>query len=382
MSAIATHNKPTVPVHARVLVVDDEPALVELIHDAVGRQLDATILVAQTIAEARQILATQPVELVVADVHLPDGDGTSLLPVIQKYQPLTRTIVITGSPSLDGAIAALREGAVDFVLKPFTVDVLIGRVREALRRQAAAVRSENRVEKLRAAVRKLNDARKLVTKKVDLLCNDLVNAYGELSRQLDTVRTTESFRSVLGSANDLEQMLCHAMDWIIRQLGYSNLAIWLAGDEGFQLGAYMKYTHAGDDRLTGALRSSLLPHVVRDGFVHLEAKDLSSKLSPAEQAMLPNQTMLAAHCTYLGESLAAVMLFRDASTPFNADDGAVLRAIAPVFAVALASIVRAAEKDEPADDPFYAGDEEENRDRPRSKKNEADWWKRGEPPPF
>ena len=67
-----------------------------------------------------------------------------------------------------------------------------------------------------------------MSKKVDLLCNDLSTAYGELSKQLDTVRTQEGFRKLLGEAKDLEQMLCHAMDWLLRQVGYCNIGIWLA----------------------------------------------------------------------------------------------------------------------------------------------------------
>ena len=99
----------------------------------------------------------------------------------------------------------------------------------ALHRKSLPLKSESRIDRLRDAVRRLNDARRLVTKKVDLLCNDLVAAYGDLSRQLDLVRTTESFRGAITIADDLEQMLCHAMDWMLRQMGYSNVAIWLAG---------------------------------------------------------------------------------------------------------------------------------------------------------
>ena len=48
-----------------------------------------------------------------------------------------------------------------------------------------------------------------------------MTAYGELSRQLDGVRTQEGFRRYIAEAADLEQLLCHAMDWLLRQMGYS-----------------------------------------------------------------------------------------------------------------------------------------------------------------
>src|SRR2546423_397191 len=108
----------------RVLVVDDEPALVELIGEVVSRSVNCWMISARNLGEARHILATQPIELLVTDVHLPDGDGMSLIPALRQQQPNASAIVITGSPSVDGAINALRSGALDFVPKPFSADKL------------------------------------------------------------------------------------------------------------------------------------------------------------------------------------------------------------------------------------------------------------------
>jgi DNA-binding response OmpR family regulator len=401
MSAIADAIKPTQPTQSRprVLVVEDEPTLRELLQDAFGRSLECQLHFAANIAEARRILSTQPIELLVTDISLPDGDGTDLLEAVRKHQPLAESIVITGKASMDGAINAFRHGAADFLPKPFTVDHLLARVRRVLYRQSIIAKNEARIDKLKEAVKKLNEARRLVSKKVDLLCNDLISAYGELAKQLDEVRTQESFRTLLTSANDLEQMLCHAMDWLLRQLGYSNIAIWLAGDDEFQLGAYMKYTIPGDAGLVDAMRAGIIRRVIRDGFLHLEGADARKQLTSVEAKLLPGQTIVATHCTYLGESLAALVMFREADKPFSNDDIAVLKAISPIFAVTLASIVRGEKEDDDDEDGGYAGDidaeADENfddlsdssdrksrRPRRRSKGSEADWWKHGGPPPF
>ncbi len=212
-------------------------------------------------------------------------------------------------------------------------------------------------------------------------------AYGDLSRQLDLVRTTESFRGIITCSDDLEQMLCHSMDWMLRQIGYANVAIWLAGPESdFQLGAYMKYTIAGDPAMTDAMRDGLLQLVRRVGLVHLSAEEAGDVLSTAELLHLRGQTILAIHCTYLGESLASIVLMREGDKPFTAEDVRTLRAIGPVFAVALATMVRGPQGDadlEDAEDDGPLLDEPD--DAPpwrRRKKDDADWWKRGETPPF
>jgi DNA-binding response OmpR family regulator len=402
----------TVRARPAVLIVDDEPAMLELVRDVLDRTIDCRLISAGSIHEAKRILDEQPVQVVLLDVNLPDGDGMSLLPVIREKHPTAQSVVITGQPSLDGAIGAIRAGVSDFLPKPFAADDLRGRVDRAIKRQAVHAKIDTRLGRLRRAVRGLNVSRRTVSKKVDLLCNDLVSAYGELSRQLDVVRTQESFRKLAHSAKDLEQLLCHAMDWVLRHAGYSNVAVWLASDQGeSELGAYMKYTIAGEKEFTEAMKDGLLPLAHREGFVHLSSEEIAAQLTEMEVKYLTGQTLMAVNCTYLGETLATFIAFRDSRSPFSEEDGAMLKAISPLFAIALASVVRRTEGElDDEGNPFYddsdAGhgnadasddrdtterdkDRERDRERDREKKkredkerHSADWWKRGEPPPF
>jgi DNA-binding NtrC family response regulator len=74
-----------------------------------------------SLKQAKRIMATDQIDLLVADVGLPDGDGLTLLKSLRARQPLAEAIIITGSPSVDGAIAAMRGGAADLLPKPFTI---------------------------------------------------------------------------------------------------------------------------------------------------------------------------------------------------------------------------------------------------------------------
>ncbi len=379
----------------RVLVVDDEPGLIELVNDVVGKSTNCRLFTALDLAQAQRIIENEKIDLLLADVHLPDGDGTSLIARLQEKHPHAAAVIITGNPSVNGAISAFRAGVVDFLPKPFTAEHLQERVRKAIERQAILAKKESRLVRLRGAVKKLNITRHTISKKVDLLCNDLVNAYGELSRQLDTVRLQESFRKLLNGADDLEQLLCHAMDWILRHAGYCNVAVWLAAEDSvFELGAYMKYTIPGEQELTDAMRVGLVPLINREGSVHLFGPELRDALTNAEYAMLGGQEILGCNCTYLGETLATVILFRDEKCPFSEEDEAMLRAISPIFAVCLANIVRRSQGGDSAegyDETFNDGgavmddnnDTKPPKDKgPGNKPDAADWWKRGEPPPF
>jgi len=375
----------------RILVVDDESTLVELMRDAVQPHVRCRILSAGSVKEACEIVARQEIDLLVTDVHLPDGSGLQLILALKEARPHASAVVVTGDRSIDGAIDAIRSGAVDFLTKPFGANELLERMKAALDAQALNAKREQRIDKLRDAVKRLNDARRTVGKKVDLLCNDLVSAYTDLSNQFDQVRTQNSFRELLLGSRDLEQMLCHAMDWMLRQFGYCNVAVWLASDDDqFQLGAYMKYTIAGEPALVDAMKKNLVAQVVRTGVMHLTSEQVNHQCTPEELDYLADQTVLGANCTYLGEAIAAVVLFRDAKTPFKPEDEAVLKSVAPILATALAGIVKQSQV--PNDDELdeYDGPEDTlpdaTDDNPSKKKKredrDGDWWKRGEAPPF
>ena len=111
MSLIAEPKTPVLPASPRVLLVEDEPAVLELLETALSRELDCRIRSATTVREARRILATQQIDPLVADVGLPDGDGLSLIKALRSRQPFAQAIVITGSPTVQGTIEAMRGGA-------------------------------------------------------------------------------------------------------------------------------------------------------------------------------------------------------------------------------------------------------------------------------
>ena len=387
MSAVLTPKASASKSKPRVLIVDDEPALLQLMNDIVAGGIDCQLVSAKGWKEAGRILDTQTIDLLVTDVNLPDGSGISLVPKLKAKSPTASAVVVTGDTSLLHAVSAMRSGADDFVCKPFNANQLLDRVTDALKRRDVANQACRRVAKLRDAVKKLNASRRTVSKKVDLLCNDLVTAYGEIARQLDEVRTNEAFRKTLTQAGDLEQLLCHAMDWMLKTLGYTNVAIWLAADDGdFQLGAYMKYTLAGDKPLTDALQNGLVGRAVKNEFVHVTRDNMHETLTEDEIDLLADQNLVAANCAYLGESLGAVVLFRDARSPFTPDDLDVVKAIAPIFATALASIVkRTGEMEDAVDAEEDLGsllDEDASEPKAKKKADDADWWKRGDRAPF
>jgi len=117
----------------RVLAVDDEPSLTELLAIAL-RYEGWVVTTASTGAQAvRAASQTQP-DAIILDIMLPDFDGLEVMRRIRTTQPNVPVIFLTARDALADRIAGLTAGGDDYVTKPFSLEELIARVRALLRR--------------------------------------------------------------------------------------------------------------------------------------------------------------------------------------------------------------------------------------------------------
>ena len=124
---------------ARILLVEDEPAILESLAYVLGRDGFAVVS-AKTATEAQALAAG--VDLVVLDLMLPDGSGFDLIrgwraALARGSAPPMPIIVLSSRDAEADRVAALESGADDYVTKPFSPREIVARVRAVLRRSAA-----------------------------------------------------------------------------------------------------------------------------------------------------------------------------------------------------------------------------------------------------
>ena len=116
----------------KVLVIDDEPDLLELLELTLSRMgLDTTR--AQSVAEAIRLLDAQGFDLCLTDMRLPDGEGLRVVEHITEKGLDVPVAVITAFGSAENAVAALKAGAFDYLAKPVALEQLRALVKQALK---------------------------------------------------------------------------------------------------------------------------------------------------------------------------------------------------------------------------------------------------------
>lgn len=120
----------------RILVVDDDDAIREL----VAEYLRTRGVEAEAWAEASGACASiraHPPDAVVTDLRLPDMDGVHIVAVASQCRPPVPVIVTTGYGTVESAVASLKSGAADFILKPFRLRDLYAALERAMERARA-----------------------------------------------------------------------------------------------------------------------------------------------------------------------------------------------------------------------------------------------------
>jgi len=116
----------------RILVVDDEPDLLELLELTLSRMGLDTVC-AQNVDEAVRLLDKEPFDLCLTDMRLPDGEGLRVVEHITQKGLDVPVAVITAFGSAENAVAALKAGAFDYLAKPVALEQLRALVKQALK---------------------------------------------------------------------------------------------------------------------------------------------------------------------------------------------------------------------------------------------------------
>ena len=187
---------------AHALIVDDDIDVLELLQE-VARMEGFTVARAQSLREARIELGRQHPDVLLTDLRLPDGQGIELVSELEDPES-TEVIVITGHATVDSAVAALRAGASDYLVKPAEVE----RVQAVLRRAKKTSALQHEIGSLREELRKLGRFGRILgsSQRMQVL-------YDQLSRVAPTSATV----LLIGGSGTGKELAAHTVHELSRR---------------------------------------------------------------------------------------------------------------------------------------------------------------------
>lgn len=120
---------------ARILIVDDEPSLREYLGIALERE-GYEVGKAESGEEARRLLEEDAYDLALVDLRMPGADGLEVLRRAKGVDPTLMVMMMTAYSTVETAVEAMKEGAFDYLIKPFKTEVLKAQIRRALEHRA------------------------------------------------------------------------------------------------------------------------------------------------------------------------------------------------------------------------------------------------------
>jgi two-component system response regulator PilR (NtrC family) len=188
---------------ARILVVDDERSMQEFL-EIFFRSEGYEVTTAEGLGSALLHIEGNEFDVVVTDIQMPEGNGLELLHAVRESSPETVVIMMTAFASTETAIAAIKEGAYDYITKPFKVEEMRIVVEKALEKKLLS--TENR--RLRSELR---------------------------SRQRD--------RAIIGSSPAMQRIFD-----IIAQVADTRANVLLSGESGTGKEMVARAVHSGGER--------------------------------------------------------------------------------------------------------------------------------------
>jgi two-component system, sensor histidine kinase and response regulator len=192
----------------KVLVIDDEE-IARVSCQRVLKREGIQVTVVGSGREGLEILHCEPHDLVLVDLKMPEMDGMEVARRVRRFDANIVTIIITGYATIESAVAVMKEGAYDYVSKPFTPDELLIVVRRGLEKrrldqESRALREEKAAMErnfITMVTHQLRSPLAAIFQYIEVLLSDIGGSLNELQREM-LERARERLDGLLLLIND------------------------------------------------------------------------------------------------------------------------------------------------------------------------------------
>jgi DNA-binding NtrC family response regulator len=172
----------------KILVIDDEPEMLNSLEKILSYRKDFEIELSNNSVKAKELVTTKSYDIIITDLKMKEVSGIDILKAAIKKHPYAIVIIISGYGTIEASVEAIKEGAFDFIEKPFTSKVLFDSIDRALQKSVDShVKQGNEFIKVSGFIyksQKIEDVIKLVKKVAPGNFNILVTGESGTGKEL------------------------------------------------------------------------------------------------------------------------------------------------------------------------------------------------------
>jgi response regulator RpfG family c-di-GMP phosphodiesterase len=308
---------------ARILVVDDETDIAELVADSLKYADPSWYVVAESDpALAAQRLRDEAFDCLITDLVMPGVDGLHLARQARDRQGEITLIGITGRGTFESGLEALRLGFADIIQKPFDVRDVQRAVRRTLRSHHDEGTDEGGLAELQQAKAALEASHAQLAQKLDIASHDLVLSSKRMARQLDELALVSGAAKTLLGIVDLEDLLSLCAELVGDQVTADTSVIGLFEPQEGAIGILARAHPSGDEPaslcwLRKPIQAGVMCRAIQtQKTIHVEDVASSVLLDVQEKHLWPAGRLLVVPIPYQDSAAGAAVLHR----PPGSDD--------------------------------------------------------------
>jgi len=218
----------------KILVVDDEPKICELLR-ALLRREGYAVDVTYSAQEALQRLSQGDYAMMLTDLKMPGMDGLELVTRSKQMRSDLSVIMVTGYATVETAVGALRHGVDDYVTKPFNIDELRKVVSKTLSVRRLARVNQELMDQLKVANTTLEQQRDKLAHMVTTATGHLDETLAALRHRIEDLATVNEIGRLVASALDLDRVLNLCLDALCGKMDIQTCSIMLLDSERGEL---------------------------------------------------------------------------------------------------------------------------------------------------
>ena len=283
-------------------------------------------------------------DLIVSSTGSSKFTADELFELTSLLTPGTPVVGFSSNPTPTSVVEFIRQGGVDFFCVPEDLGLISDRVNTILGQfQKSEDLKETAKQNLRLHT-SMNEKLQRASDENESLCNDLANTHCETQKQIKQASIAAEFQTLVNQELEIESMLRTALGYLLTRVGATNAAVYLhEGEVEWGIGAYINYDRQPDQfqTLIESVGPQACPLISGSGDV-IKYKDgeTFANISDVDSADFSGSEVVTMGCFYEDRCMAAIVLFRGDTKPFNQESLDTLETIKSIFGYQLGTILK------------------------------------------